>query len=186
MSMSLRDQLLQAGLVSQKQVREAERQQERQNRRSHDAKRPAGGSPGRGTTAAPAAPAAPAPPAAQKARDRVLNQAQQDKANRKALRAQIKQLLAQNPLTEEAEGQPYNFLDDNKIRRIAISAARRAALGRGELAIVRHEGYHLVTAAVAERIRERDPHAVLNLTAAADSPLDEAYKQFVVPDDLVW
>jgi len=57
--------------------------------------------------------------------------------------------------------------------------------------IVRYRGhYAVVPAAIAERIRERDPNMVVPLvqpkasTEPADA--DDAYKDFVVPDDLMW
>jgi uncharacterized protein YaiL (DUF2058 family) len=55
--------------------------------------------------------------------------------------------------------------------------------------LVRCEGrYELVLPAIAEKIRERDARAVVaqgQATATADV-IDEAYKDFVVPDDLMW
>src|ERR1700687_5523276 len=155
MSMSLRDQLLQAGLVSQKQVKEAERQQERQTRQFPKHKRamnagqqPAGQQPARSGNAAKAA------------RDQELNRQQQEKAKKKALLAQIKQLIEQNRVPRVEGDDFYNFVDGNKIRHIAVNAAVRGGLIRGEVNIVRHEGhYYLVPAAIAARIRERDERA---------------------------
>jgi uncharacterized protein YaiL (DUF2058 family) len=82
----------------------------------------------------------------------------------------------------------YNFVDADKVRRIGINAAVRGALERGEIVIVRNQaGYAFVPAAIAARIRERDERAVIALRAAAESsPVDEAYKDFAVPDDLMW
>ena len=182
MSMSLRDQLLQAGLVTQKQVKDAERQQERQTRPlpKHKQAMPAAQRP------------APSGQAAKIARDQALNRQQQEKAKRKALHAEVKQLIEQNR-RPPIEGEDfYNFIDRNKIRHIAVTAAMRAELVRGELVIVRHEGrYHVVPAAIAVRIRERDEHAVVAGGAAPEaspqaSPEDEFYQRFAVPDDLIW
>ena len=41
---------------------------------------------------------------------------------------------------------------------------------------------------IAEKIRERDARAVVAHGQAATAPevVDEAYKEFVVPDDLMW
>jgi uncharacterized protein YaiL (DUF2058 family) len=53
---------------------------------------------------------------------------------------------------------------------------------------VRCDGHHeLVPAAIGERVKEREPRAVVNTTDKVESaPVDEAYKDFVVPDDLIW
>ena len=84
----------------------------------------------------------------------------------------------------------YNFVDGKKIRRIPVNPALRARFGKGEIAIVRADGrYHIVPAAIAERIRERDPHSVVARPDASEAkPVDEndPYKDFVVPDDLMW
>ena len=217
MSMSLRDQLLQVGLISQKQAKEADRQSDRQadQKRHQHPKHKRGGPPPKGapthsaTNQTPAAPhaaaattpaaptAAPAPvrpiphasaQAAKVARDQALSRKQQEKAQKKALQAQIKQLIEQNRLPQVESDEPYNFVDDSKIRRITLNAANRGALMRGELFIVRHEGrYDLVPAAIAARIRERDATAVVTIVAASETaPVDDAYKGFEVPDDLIW
>ena len=184
MSLSLRDQLLQAGLVSQKQVNEAERQEQRQKQQAHHAKN--GPKHKRPPLVEP--PPARSVDPVKLARDQELNRRKQEKAQKKALAAQIKQLIEQNRLPPLEGGEPYSFLDGNKIRRIAVSAAARARLGRGDLTIVRHDGgYDLVPATIAARIRERDERAVVPLTVAPETPpVDEAYQKFTVPDDLIW
>jgi uncharacterized protein YaiL (DUF2058 family) len=215
--MSLRDQLLQVGLISQKQAKEADRQADRQaeQKRHQHPKHKRGGPPpkaahgnsathhtsaappaaGATTPVAPAAAPAPVRPvphasalAAKVARDQALSRKQQEKAQKKALQAQIKQLIEQNRLPQVESDEPYNFVDDSKIRRITLNAANRGALTRSELFIVRHEGrYDLVPAAIAARIRERDASAVVTIAAAAETaPVDDAYKGFEVPDDLIW
>ena len=217
MSMSLRDQLLQVGLISQKQAKEAERQADRQaEQQRHQHPKHKRGGPPKGApanaatnktaptanhTAAATTPVAPttAPAlikpiphasaqAAKVARDQALSRKQQEKAQKKALQAQIKQLIEQNRLPQVESDEPYNFVDDGKIRRITLNAANRGALTRSELFIVRHEGrYDLVPAAIAARIRERDATAVVTIVAASETvPVDDAYKGFEVPDDLIW
>jgi uncharacterized protein YaiL (DUF2058 family) len=179
MSMSLRDQLLQAGLISAKQAREAERQQQQQ-RQKHQ---------GQGHKRGSAADQAPTRPSqgAKAARDQVLNRQQQEKAQKKALLAQIKQLIEQNRLPPIAGEDRYNFVDGNRIRQIAVNSEVRGPLIRGEIVIVRHDGrYDLVPAAIAARIRERDEGAVIAFAAPENSPSDEAYQGFAVPDDLIW
>jgi uncharacterized protein len=141
MSLSLRDQLLQAGLINEKQAKQAGKRQK------------------------------------------------QEKIERAARRAQIKQLVEQNRIPKVESGDGYNFVDGKKIRRIPVDAAMREQLGRGALMIVRCDGrYEVVPAAIAERIGERDPHAVIPKATQSQTTPDEndPYKDFVVPDDLMW
>jgi uncharacterized protein YaiL (DUF2058 family) len=181
MSDSLRDQLLKAGLINKKQANEAERQSLRKERR-----------PSAGQNAPPpkvdaAAAALRAAQSAKVARDQALNRRQHEKAEKKARAAQIKQWVSEQRLAPVDEGEAYNFVDGPKIRRITVTPATRGQIGRRELAIVRHEGgYDVVPAALAARIRERDPNAFIFFGGADSSPADEPYSQFSVPDDLIW
>jgi len=182
MSMSLRDQLLAAGLVNEKQAREAERQQQKKQQGQQRLPKPQRGRPSEQEIALRQAQQAKA------ARDQQLNRQQHDRAERKARQAQVRQLIEQNQLPKPDAGQYYNFVDGRKIRRIAADASLRERLARGEVAIVRYDaGYQWVPAATAARIRERDARAVVadgpGSAATAD---DDAYQAFVVPDDLIW
>ena len=87
MSMSLREQLLAAGLVSKKQAEQAERQQ-KQKHHQH-----AKGKPSQADEARRAAQQA---QAAKAARDQELNLKRQQEAEQKARAAQIRQLIDEN------------------------------------------------------------------------------------------
>jgi uncharacterized protein len=182
MSMSLRDQLLQAGLVNEKQAREAERQQQQQLQGRQRLPKQQRGLASEQQLATRKAQQAKA------AHDQQLNRRQQDKAERKARLAQVRQLIEQNRLPKPACEQFYNFVDGNKVRRITADASMRERLARGEIAIVRYDaGYEWVTAATAARIRERDQRAVVADGIATESAhSDDAYQAFAVPDDLMW
>ncbi len=175
MSMSLRDQLLQAGLANKKQSKEAERhtrQQERERQQLPKDKR---------ATASSAELAAQQAQLAKAARDQDLNRQRKEQSDRKARYAQIAQLIEQNRLPAAQTDERYNFVDGNKIRYIPADRSVRERLSRGEIAIVRSKGgYELVPAETAARIRERDESAVLAPAADQDSATDG------VPDDLRW
>ena len=83
----------------------------------------------------------------------------------------------------------YNFSDRGVIKKILVTARLRDQLIRGQLVIVRSgQHYELVPVAAAERIKSRDaePIVVWN-TPAADVPAeDDPYKDFPIPDDLMW
>lgn len=177
MSMSLRDQLLAAGLGTKKQAKEAS-----QAKRPQPRHRPPPVSPEK-LAAAKAA-------AAKAARDQELNRRLQEKQAAKARRAELKQLIEQHRLPPVQSEEHFNFADGNRLARLAVTPALREQLIKGAVAIVRYEGhYALVPAEVIPRIRERDEHAVVTqATQAEQSPPDEndPYKDFVVPDDLQW
>jgi uncharacterized protein YaiL (DUF2058 family) len=181
MSMSLRDQLLQAGLITKKQAQEAEKQK-------HQHKVQKAQQPKKVQAAPPPKPATLSPEAQKRARDQELSRQQQEKAAQKARRAEVKQLVDQNKLPKAQGDDLYNFLDGRNIRRIPVDAAMRQKLGAGELYVVRCDGrYEVVPAEAAARIRERDERAVMPPPAADAKPdADDPYKDYVVPDDLIW
>jgi uncharacterized protein YaiL (DUF2058 family) len=176
MSMSLRDQLLQAGLVNEKQARESERQlRQEQRQRQHLSKE---------KRAAPSA----AELASQQAqlakanRDQELNRQRSEQAQRKALQAQIEQLIQQNCLPRAQTEERYHFVDGNKVRSIPADPPLRGRISRGEVAVVRRQGgYELVPAEAAARIRERDARAVVSCGGVQESAPSDG-----VPDDLIW
>lgn len=177
MSSSLRDQLLKAGLVTEKQARDAQREKQRpQSRRS-----PA--PPSSQTQAASQA------QAAKLARDQQLNRQRQEAAAAKARAGEIKQLIEQHRLPKILESEDrFHFVAGRKLLFILVDGPMRQALHEGKLFIVRYGGRsEVVPADIAERIRERDERAVIKLDApkAADNE-DDPYKDFVVPDDLKW
>ncbi len=207
MNTSLRDQLLAAGLVSEKQARQAA-QQEQQRQFRNRAKLPPpeksqatnhGKRPGQHSPVQPRGTGQPQQPptpkvhaqqaqAAKVARDQELNRRREDKAQRRARIAQIEQIIEQNRVARLETEDYYSFIDGKKIRRMSVDAQRREQLTRGELMIVRYKGhYAVVPAAIAERIRERDANMVVALVQPTNSAEpDDAYKDFVVPDDLMW
>jgi uncharacterized protein YaiL (DUF2058 family) len=183
MSLSLREQLLQAGLGSKKQAKQADYQSRQQNREQPRNK---------------PAPPSPQQLAAQKAqaeklaRDQELNRKQQEKAQKKARRAQVRQVIEQNRIPKLESEDYYNFIDGKMIRRIAVTPMLREQLTCGDMVLVRYSGhYEVVPVAVVPRIKEIDEQVIVPYTspvASADQPVDEndPYKDFVVPDDLTW
>ena len=185
MSDSLRDQLLKAGLVTENKVKSAEQADEQRRRQLKSG----------GKLRASAVPAGGAQLAkTQKvARDLELNHRQQEQARRKALRAQVEQLIENARLPRLESDIYYSFADGGKVFRLAVDARRRKEICEGKLVIVRYKGLHeVVPAEAAQRIRERDESALVvrdedntdeaGKTVAEDDP----YKDFIVPDDLTW
>jgi len=183
MSMSLRDQLLQAGLISKKQAQAATRPQPKKNQQQ--------GKPAEPSLAEAARLAAEATRAEKLAQDQARNRQQQEKAEQKARRAQVKQLVEQSRVAKVDSEDSYNFVDGANVRRLAVTPELRKQLINGQLGIVRCDGrYEMVPAAIVERIRERDARSVILLNTAASAASaaaeDDPYKDFPIPDDLTW
>jgi len=181
MSMSLRDQLIQAGLGTKKQAKQATPPPKKAPSRHQP------------PPVSPEKLAALKAQAAKNARDQELNRKQQEKAAAKARRAEVKQLIEQHRLPPVVSEEYFNFADGNRLSRVAVTPALRDQLIKGTVAIVRYEGhYALVPEAAVARIRERDEHAIVTQETApaagatASAEKDDPYKDFVVPDDLVW
>ena len=130
--------------------------------------------------------------AAKVARDQELNRKREEKAKRRARIAEIEQIIEQNRVPRLETEDYYSFIDGKKIRRMSVDAERREKLTSGVLAIVRYKGhYAVVPKETADRIRERDENMVVPLVqpkdgAPAEAAAEDPYKDFVVPDDLMW
>jgi uncharacterized protein len=126
--------------------------------------------------------------AAKVARDQELNRRREEKAKRRARIAEIEQIIDQNRAPRLETEDYYSFIDGKKIRRMSVDPQRREQLTSGVLAIVRYKGhYAVVPKAIAERIRERDASMVVPVVQPKETAApDDAYKDFVVPDDLMW
>src|ERR1700735_1387353 len=182
MSMSLRDQLIQAGLGTKKQAKQATPPPKKAPSRHQP------------PSITPEKLAAMKAQAAKNARDQELNRKQQEKAAAKARRAEVKQLIEQHRLPPVVSEEYFNFADGTRLARLAVTPALREQLIKGTAVIVRYEGhYAVVPESGGAKIRERDEHAVVvqesaaaPAGAAASAETDDPYKDFVVPDDLRW
>lgn len=122
-------------------------------------------------------------------RDRDLNRQQQALMEKKAIQAQIIQLIQMNRIERTSGDMPYQFTDGKKIKKIHVSADLHNELSRGRVAIARlGEGYELVPAAAARKIMQRDEQSILLLNANEPLGVDEEdpYAQYQIPDDLMW
>ncbi len=171
--MSLKDQLMKAGLADAKKAKKV----------AHE-KRVEARDPLAETAAQLAARAL-----AEKAeRDRAMNKQLEEEKARKALQAQIRQLIETQRVARSGDV-AYQFTDAKKIKKLYVSAAQQAQLVKGLLGIVRlGEAYELVPALVAEKIQDRDAsHVVVLNRKAADLPAeDDPYADYQIPDDLMW
>ncbi|AKT29599.1 DUF2058 domain-containing protein [Pseudomonas syringae pv. actinidiae] len=179
MSLSLRDQLLKAGLVNQKQAKQVGKEKQKEQRLVHKGQAQADDSQKRAAQEAQAE---------KIKRDQELNRQQQEKVEQKARAAQVKQLIEVSRLPKLITEDYYNFVDDKKVKRISVNALVRNKLSSGSLAIVHHGGgYEIIPREAALKIQERDPRRVVLLNTPTEAPdADDPYAAYQVPDDLMW
>jgi hypothetical protein len=123
------------------------------------------------------------------ARDREINRQQQEKAERKAINAQIKQLIEVNLIDRDNGEVAYQFSHGKKIKKIYVTEKLQQQLIRGLIAVVTlGDGYALVPAVVADKIAQRDDSRVIvkNDPAADVVDEDDPYADYQIPDDLMW
>ncbi len=178
MAGSLRDQLLKAGLVDKNKVQTLK--QERHKKRKTLSK----------TAKANVEPTPAQRHMAEKtARDRDINRKGQSKRERRAILAQVRQIVETHRI-ERADAQiGFQFLENKKIRKILVTPVLHDQLVKGLIVIVRYkQGYELVGKAVAEKISQRDPSFVVTLESdtVQETKVEDCYAQYKVPDDLVW
>lgn len=172
----LQDQLLKAGLVSRKELNKTNKQQEHQARIKPD-------------TPNEASQLAEQALAEKQARDRAL--AEENKATQrvKENKARIRQLILHSRLSRQGGETPYQFTDNNAIKKMYVSPIHAEQLSRGQIAIVKiDEQYELLPLKAADKISDLDASFVvvlhrLDKNAQAD---EDPYAQYQIPDDLMW
>lgn len=121
-------------------------------------------------------------------RDRELNRQKVEEDNKKAIAAQIRQLVEMNRISTGEGDVVYNFEHDKKIKQVYVTEDMRKQIVNGRLAIVRRgEKYELVPKIVADKIMQRDASFVVlcnEATRASDE--EDEYADYKVPDDLMW
>ena len=120
-------------------------------------------------------------------RDRALNQQKQAELQRKAIAAQVKQLINNNTIAANGE-LAYNFTDGKLVKRLYVNPKLHDELSRGLLAIAKQdEHYYLVPAAVAEKIQQRQSESIVVLNIKQQQvDEDDPYADYQIPDDLMW
>ncbi|WP_210394934.1 DUF2058 domain-containing protein [Motiliproteus sediminis] len=122
------------------------------------------------------------------ARDRELNRQREAEKQRRAIEAQIRQLIEQHAQTIPKDAElPYQFAHQRKIKKLYINEQLQNQLLKGWLAIAfLEEGrYFLVPDAIAARIEQRDADRVIRIEQEELSD-DDPYKDYPIPDDLMW
>lgn len=175
----LQEQLLKAGLIKKSKAAELAREQARQRK---------------GKTPPPADTAqvdTQQLQADRAERDRALAAQRNAQARVHEQRAQVRELIERHKVKREGEI-AYGFTDGGKIKNVLVTELLRTQLASGALVIVRHgDGYELLPRAAVEKVNARDASVIVldhgrpgaDIAPGGD---DEYYKQFQVPDDLIW
>ena len=122
-------------------------------------------------------------------RDRQLNKQQQDVVERKAIQAQISQLITMNRIKREGGNIAYQFTDGTRIKKMYVTEQLQKDLANGRLAIAKlGNEFELLPSSAAEKIRQRDPQVIVLLNTYEVTGVDEddPYAEYQIPDDLMW
>ncbi len=176
---SLQDQLLKAGLIDSKKAKTIQKEQRKQTKVQHKSKEKA---------LDPIKAAAEAKRLEKLQKDQALNAQRNEEAHKKAIVAQIKQLIELNKQPRSGDV-AYNFTDGKTVKKILINAALQKALLNGQLAIAKlGERYELVPYPIANKIIERDGSFIISQAqlGEADQSGEDPYADYQIPDDLMW
>ena len=107
-------------------------------------------------------------------RDRQLNKQQQEVVERKAIQAQISQLIKMNRIKRESGDIAYQFTDGTRIKKIYVTEQLQKDLVNGRLAIAKlGNEFELLPSSAAEKIRQRDPQVIVLLNTYEVTGVDE-------------
>ncbi len=168
--MSLQEQLMKAGLSNEKKAKKAKKA----SKKNRDLKREVKA-------------AAEQKRQAQLEKDKKLNEEIKAQAEKKAIQAQIKQLIEMNMLDYREGDVTYNFTDDNKVKTLKVTSSMQKQLANGLLSIVNYQDdYAVIPSVVADKIALRDDSVLVSQNEITEPDEDDPYAEYVIPDDLMW
>jgi len=177
---SLQDQLLKAGLIDKKKIKQV-------NKENYQAAKQAP----KGQVKIDEAKLATEKARQEKAeKDRELNRQRQEVLKQKELAEQVRQIVETHRIARGRDAETgYQFADEGKVKKIYVEPKQFEQLAHGMIAVARlGDNYELIPAKIADRIKVRAPEAivVLNTPEVAVADEDDPYKDYVIPDDLMW
>ena len=160
--MSLRDQLLKAGLVTEEQARKAEGQKRKSG---HQGKKNKKLGAEQAAQKQQQEQARQAEQAAKRERDKALNREREQVRRRRENAARIRQMVGANRVNDPDAEVRYNFSAGKVVRSLRVTERQQRQLALGRLAIVRNPqdefDFPLVPRKTAEAMAEVDPKLVL-------------------------
>jgi len=185
MGKTFQEQMLALGLADKKKANQNKKQQHQQKKQAKTGKK--------ATVVDENALIAQKAMEKKRARARELNREREEKLQKRADEARIKQLIEQNKVAKDEGGVAYRFNCNGKIQRVFVSQEVTDRLSSGALGIVGSgTQFEVVPGVVVKKIREidQDIFYVLNIsskdTAEKEVDPEDPYAGFEVPDDLMW
>ncbi|MDG4552979.1 MAG: DUF2058 family protein [Candidatus Competibacter sp.] len=167
--MSLRDELLKAGLIPSEQAKKRDSDTRRQE---HQRKKNKALGVAEEARREEARQRVEAEAARKREQDRQLNRKREAERQLRELVARARQLIDAHRLNEPSAEAIYNFRDGRFIRAIRVTSAQRKVLARGRLAIVRGDrdefDFPLVPRETADKLAQFMPERVLLLYPESD------------------
>jgi len=124
------------------------------------------------------------------AKDQALNSEKQRILEEKALKASIIQMIKQHKVLQTEGDIAYQFIDDNKIKKVYLSQQVYNALVSGSLVIAKdQESYTYLPKALADKINQKMQGFILVNNSEQNNETtdeDDPYAAYVIPDDLMW
>jgi len=179
MANSFGDQFLKAGLVNKTKLSQAQKSKNKKQKLKEKQKV---------EVVDEAALAARQAAAEKAARDLELNRQKKEEAERKAIQAQVRQLIELNRMPRDDGDVGYHFQDGTAVKKIFVTKEVHDKLGRGLLAIARFDdGYEVIPSVVAEKIKQREASCIISSAETLQEiEEDDQYADYKVPDDLMW
>ena len=182
MSISLKDQLIAAGLVTKKQAHAARQKQPRGKQ----------GQVQKNQQKSQREQELAALDAHKRERDKELNAQRETQKKAREQADWVRQLLAAHGLKKQPPGDDdaaFHFSMGASVEHLYLGQQQRAQLGSGQLGIVSFDGkYHLLPLETARLLHEKIPQRcwLPAEKVAKASAEDDPYAKFEVPDDLIW
>lgn len=174
---ALQAQLLKAGLVDQKKAKKLTKQAQHEQRTGQDDRAELAAEINKNQQS-------------KQEKDLNLNAIKQQQLEERTLKANIKQMIQQHKIKDTDGEIGYQFIDENKIKKIYLDQQVYNALVAGSLVIAQAPpSYAILPKALAERIDQKMQGFIIwNQSEKNDQTTDEndPYAAYVIPDDLMW
>lgn len=181
MKNALQEQLLKAGLATEKQINKANADRKRSKKQTPKKAKAERNKEQKSDLAN-------AYEARRKQEQKEHAEAQRLAAQRKANRAQVRQLVKENTLNKEQGEEAFQFVVGSNVKKVYVDKKLKDKLVVGELGITFQDGARcVVPAAVIAKIIELDPDKTVFINRSDDKVEGgDDYAGFEVPDDLDW
>jgi len=128
-----------------------------------------------------------------KSRDLELNKQRDAERAEKAIVAEVQQIVQQHSIVIPKEADvAYNFMHQNKVKKIYVTNEQQRHLTLGQLAIASiGERNLLIPDKIAEKIEARLASSVIRIHPEINASKiisndDDPYADYEIPDDLMW